>query len=265
MAKLVAAETVVPRTLDRVAKERLADEVYALQSRVFLGVDKAAFVAYVIDSKAEHTWIRLYRDADGRLGGYLAVHIYEREMNGETIAIGRSETGFLREHRGANFITGFIADRALRYRLAHPGRPFYFLGALVHPSIYAQLTRYADEFWPRPGAVTPDEIRDLMNALGDSFGLECVEPGKGFVRKVGWQTIDSGSDRAYWERSARPGVQFFLRENPGYREGHGLLTLAPVTLGAILRGLSRYGSALLERRARALTARSRVAAAGRES
>lgn len=252
MAKLVAAETLIPSALDGAAKEQLADELYDLQRRIFLGVDKASFVAYVIDSKAEHTWIRLYRDASGQLGGYLAVHIYERKMDGRTVAIGRSETGFLREHRGANFVTGFIADRALRYRLMHPLRPFYFLGALVHPSIYAQITRYADEFWPRPDVVTPAEIRDLMNALGDSFGLQAVDPGNGFVRKVGWQTIDSGSDRAYWERSARPGVQFFQRENPGYQEGHGLLTLAPVTIGAILRGLTRYGSALLKSRARVL-------------
>ena len=265
MAKLITAETVIPKTLDAAAKQRLADDMYDLQRRVFLGVDKASFIAYVIDSKAEHTWIRYYRDAGGQLGGYIAVHIYEREMNGKTIAIGRSQAGFLREHRGANFVASFIADRALRYRLAHPWRPFYFLGALVHPSIYAQLTRYADEFWPRPGVVTPAEIRDLMNALGESFGLKCVDPGKGFVREVGWQTIDSGSDREYWERSTRPGVQYFLHENPRYQEGHGLLTLAPVTLGAIMRGLTRYGSALIERRARALAARNRVAAAGRKT
>ncbi|HWO23332.1 MAG TPA: hypothetical protein VNO30_31545 [Kofleriaceae bacterium] len=61
---------------------------------------------------------------------------------------------------------------------------------------------------------------------------------------------------AYWERSHRPGVQFFLRENPGYGEGHGLLTILPLTIGGVVRFLARYTLAKGERRARRLAART---------
>jgi len=255
---LTAAETIVPGALDATAKERFEDELYDLHRRIFRGVDKAAFVRYVVDSKAEHTWIQLYRGEDGALGGYLAVHIYEREIDGRTTAIVRGETGMLREHRGANVIGSFFTERVLRYRVAHPLRPLYFLGSLVHPSSYAQLARYADEVWPREGVETPAEIRGLMDTLGEAFGLDRVDPENALVRKVGWQTIDSRGDRAYWERCERPGVQFFLRENPGYEEGHGLLTLVPLTLGGVARGVARYVYARGERRARTVAGRART-------
>ncbi len=258
MAKLVAAEVVTPRTLDATARRRFEDDLYDLHGRIFRGVDRASFVEYVIDSKAEHTWIQLYRGEDGALGGYLAVHIYEREIDGRMTALVRCETGTLREHRGANALFGFFVERVLRYLAAHPRRPLYFLGSLVHPSSYAQLVRYTDDVWPREGVETPAEVRSLLEALGDAFGLDRVAPANALVRKVGWQTIDSRNDRAYWERCDRPGVQFFLRENPGYEDGHGLLTLAPITLGIVARGVTRYMVGQSERRVRKLAARARA-------
>lgn len=261
-AKLTAAEVVMPKTLTASAKQQLEDELYDLHGRIFRGVDKASFVKYVIDSRAEHTWIQLYRGEDGALGGYLAVHIYEREIDGKKIAIVRGETGTLRKYRGANLVGGFFAERVVRYLAAHPLRRLYFLGSLVHPSSYSQFVRFHDGVWPREGVETPAEILALMNTLGDAFGIDRVNPDNALVRKVGWQTIDSHTDHAYWERNERPGVQFFLRENPGYEEGHGLLTLAPLTLGAVTRGVARYMFAKTERRARQLAARARKGVAG---
>jgi hypothetical protein len=257
-SRLVAAEMVEPALLDLAEKLQFEDELHELNSRIFRGVDKAAFVGCVVDSKAEHTWIQLYRDGDGALGGYVAVHIYERAISGRTTAIVRCQTGMLREHRGANLMAGFFADRLFRYLVAHPLRRLYLLGLFIHPSSYGQLVRYTDEVWPREGVETPAEIQELMNDLGDSFGFARVAPANALIRNGGWQTIDSRADRAYWERSERPGVQFYLRENPGYEQGHGMLTLAPFTLGSVARGLARYMRAKSTRRVRTLAARARA-------
>lgn len=262
MPKLAAAEVVTPAALDATAKQALEDQLYGLHSRIFRGVDRAAFVAYVIDSKAEHTWIQLYRGDQGALAGYMAVHVYERVIDGRMTAIVRGEMGTLREYRGANLVASFFAERVVRYLAAHPLRPLYLLASLVHPSSYSQLVRYHDGVWPREGAETPAEIGELMDTLGNAFGLDRVDPANALVRKVGWQTIDSRSDRAYWEGCERPGVQFFLRENPGYREGHGLLTLAPLTVGIVARGLARYAYARGEGRVKKLARRARAGIAG---
>lgn len=258
MAKLIAAEVVTPSALDAAARQRFASELYALHARIFRGVDEAAFVRYVVGSTAQHTWIQLYRDPAGDLGGYFAVHIYEREIDGVMTAVVRGETGILRRHRGNNMIGSFIIGRALRYVMSHPTRPTYFLGSLVHPSTYSLFGRFVEEVWPREGVETPPEILGLMDTLGDAFGLDRVDPSNGLVRKVGWQTIDSSSDRAYWHNNDRPGVQFFLRENPGYAEGHGLLTVAPVTVRNALGAFARWSAGKAASRARKATAGARA-------
>jgi hypothetical protein len=38
-------------------------------------------------------------------------------------------------------------------------------------------------------------------------------------------------ERDYWAHCEKPEVRYFLEANPGYGEGHGLVTLVPITLG----------------------------------
>ncbi len=260
MAQLVAAEVVRPQDLDPASKDQLASALYALHAQIFAGGDRQGFVAYVIDSSAEETWIQLYRTTDGALGGYLALHFFERQLGGKTVMIVRAETGILREHRGANIIMSFGIERLARYMLRHPGRPVYFLGSLIHPSSYTQLSRYADRVWPNAEVETPADIAALLVEMGGSFGLEQVDGGDPLVRKVCWSTRDAASDRAHWQGSENAAVRFFLKTNPGYGEGHGLLTLVEVTAGAMLRGALRYAGAKLAKRARALVQASSISA-----
>jgi hypothetical protein len=250
MATLTAAEIIVPKDLDPTSKRQLIDALYDVHTRIFDGVDKASFARYVVDSTAEHTWIQIYRGEQDQIAGYFAVHVFEREFRGETVAIIRGEAGVLRRYRGSNVIAAFMADRVFRYKLRRPGRTMYYLGSLVHPSSYTQLARYMDEVWPREGEETPADVKALMSEMGESFGLEIVDEENPLVRKVGWKTIDLKSDREYWRTSDRPGAQFFLAANPGYAEGNGLLTLAPFTLGGFVQGLGRYVSSKVAKRGR---------------
>jgi hypothetical protein len=258
LSQLAAAEIVVPRALDPIAREALANELYEVARRIF-AVDRATLVALLVSSRAEHAWIQLYRDERGALGGFAAVQLHEREMGGRRIAIVRSQAATLREHRGANLVSGFVAERVLRYLMAHPRRPLYLFTVIIHPSSYAQLTRYlGDVAWPREGEDTPAEVSAMMEALADELGFERVDPANGMVRRMGWQTIDSRDDRAFWERCERTGVQMFLRANPGYGQGHGLVTIARITAGGLARAIGRYARARSERGARELAARARA-------
>jgi CRP-like cAMP-binding protein len=72
-----------------------------------------------------------------------------------------------------------------------------------------------------------------MDDMADEFGLARVDEQNPLVRKVGWKTRDTGAERAYWQHCDRPSARFFVQANPGYSEGHGLLTLVPLTLAAL--------------------------------
>ncbi len=115
------------------------------------------------------------------------------------------------------------------YIAAHPGRPVVYLGSLVHPSSYSLFASYSDRVWPNAEAAPPAEIAALMAELAEKFGLEPVSEDNRLICKVGWRTRDSAADRAFWMSTDKPGARFFCEINPGYGEGHGLLTVIPVS------------------------------------
>jgi hypothetical protein len=254
MARPAAAEIVIPTRMSPEERQRLADALYDVHSRIFDGVDKASFVKYVIESKAEHTWIQLHKDEQGAIVGYFALHIFERALRGERAAIVRGEAGMLSAYRGANVNGRFGIERVLRYMLANPGRRVFYLGSLVHPSSYAQLARYVDRVFPSPAEEPAEDVLRLMRDLADEFHLDPVDEANPLLYKVGWKTIDTAAERERWLRSDNPAVRFFLAANPGYAGGHGLLTMAPIDLGGVLRAGARFAVAKARRWGRQIVA-----------
>ena len=66
-----------------------------------------------------------------------------------------------------------------------------------------------------------------MAELAVIFELEAVDPLNPLVVHVGWRTLDSKIERIYWRRCENSDARFFIQQNPGYSEGHGLLTMVP--------------------------------------
>lgn len=64
------------------------------------------------------------------------------------------------------------------------------------------------------------------------------------MRKVGWRTRATEVEREYWRHCDKPAARFFVGTNPG--DGHGLLTLAPVSQPVVLRMAGRIARAKLQ-------------------
>jgi CRP-like cAMP-binding protein len=254
MDSAASAEIILPKTLTPAAREALIDELYAVQREVFDGVDRASFAKYVVESSAERTWINLHRDARGKLGGYAALHAFERNIDGRPVMILRAEAGSRRDLRGGNANMGFLFGQILRIYLEDRSRPLYYLGCLVHPSSYALIARLAVTVWPNDARPIPAELRAFMGALGDEFGLEKVDGADDLVRRVGWITRDTEVEQSYWITCDKPPARFFVRANPGYSEGHGLLTLVPVEAAALVEAMRRIARDRAGRWASAVTA-----------
>jgi hypothetical protein len=247
MSRIGSTEIIVPKSLTEQEKQRFVDALYRVHCEVFDGVERESFAKYVVLSKADHTWIQVHKNEAGEIVGYFAVHVFERELRGEPSAVFRAEAGTLRAYRGGNSNARFGITQALRYMAKNPGRRLYYLGSLVHPSSYSLFTKYFDVVWPT-ARETPPDIVEFMSKLASEFGLEEVEPGRPLVRKVGWRTRDSEVERNYWRYHCdKPSVRYFLEANPGYGEGHGLVTLVPVTLGALAFFARRMVSERLQR------------------
>lgn len=246
MHSIASTEVVVPRTLGPAAKSALIDALYNVHKEIFDGVDKDAFVKYVVESRAEQTWVLLHKSAAGQIVGYLAIHVFERRLSGQLTAVFRAEAGTLRAYRGRNTSVNFSLQKFIEYLVRHPGRPVYYLGSLVHPSSYSLLAKYAEIVWPNPSSPTPSEMERFMGELADEFAIPVVDPKHPLVRDVGWITRETDVERRYWRHSDRPPARFFISQNPGYVEGHGLITLLPIRLAGMLRVTGRLAGAKAE-------------------
>jgi hypothetical protein len=234
MPRIASSEIVVPKSLSPEARHALTESLYEVHRRIFDGVERDSFAKYVVDSKAEHTWIHLHKNEAGETVGYFALHLFEKQLGGRPTAVFRAEAGSLRAYRGGNANARFALRMALRYLLKHPERRAFYLGSLVHPSSYTMLSGNFGEVWPRREERTPPELLTFMDELATEFGLEKVEPSEPLVRRVGWRTRETEMERDYWRHCDKPAARFFVESNAGYVEGHGLVTLVPLTVSNLL-------------------------------
>ena len=241
--KLIRSEVITPASLAPEDRQRLTDDLYRVHAQIFDGVTRDAFAAYVVDSKAEQTSLLVHRNAADEIVGYLAAHEFHRTLHGRECVVLRGESGLLRAYRGAGTNFGFAFRFAAKLLLRAPQRPVFFLGCLTYPASYAQLTKFLRPVWPSREHAPDDATRALMSELADSFGLKPVADDP-LVRKVGWITRDTPAERAFWHRCPRPEVRFYIESNPGYGEGHGLLSMVQLSPANIAAGAARLAATL---------------------
>jgi len=234
MPRISRSEVVIPKSLSPEERGTLTDALYAVHRQIFDGVEREAFAKYVVESKAEQTWILVHKGEADEIVGYCALHIFEKQLLGKPAAVARMEAGTLRDYRGGNANGTFGFKKALQYRAKNPGKQMFYLGSLVHPSSYSLFGKYFDEVWPRAGAQTPPELLAFMDELANTFGLERVDAANPLVRHVGWCTRESEMEREYWHHCDKPSARFFIEANPGYGEGHGLVTMVPLRAGTLV-------------------------------
>jgi len=234
------SDAIDPSRLSFDEKESLVDSLYALHSRIFDGVERSEFVAYVVDSPADWTRIQIYKNSTNEWIGYCAVHRFNKLAFGRPCMIFRAEAGILREYRGRSQTLWFGFSEAIKYRIKHPFCDLYYLGCFVHPSVFYMFSRYFQEYYPHTDTVIPERIKALMLELAKMFNIEPVDAPDSLVRRVGWRTKESAEDRGFWQHHAHPMVRYYIKTNPGYINGNGLLIMVPLTFGNIFISLFRF-------------------------
>jgi hypothetical protein len=222
------------------AREALARELFGVHVQIFGGIDFAGFRHYVIDRPSWRTWVWVKRSGDGKVVGYHATHVFLLDVQGQPSAVVRMEAGTLPHWRGHDLIMVNNCLRLFRLWLQAPRRHWSIFAALTHPSSYTFLSHYAPVIWPRAHVPTPPQVQRQMEELADAFGLERVDPANPMVRRVNWITRETEQERERWRASRRVNARFYLRANPGYVEGHGLVTLIPMDGAILLRALSNF-------------------------
>lgn len=235
--RIVRSEAVVPATMSAAERDALADALLAVYSEIFAGATREFIVEGMVAPKSEFTTILLHRDAADRIVGYFAIHCFERRFRGVPTIVVRSSVGMLRVYRGRNANIRWALGVLLKQRLRHPGKPMYGMGPMVHPSSYLQVARYVDEFWPRPDQPVPPDMLGFIVELADEFKMRQIDPSRPLIRAGSMPTRESDAERDYWRRCDKPAARFFVAMNPAYSQGHGIVTMFPIT-ASMLRGIA---------------------------
>lgn len=239
MQRVVRSEPVIPKQMSASERSELADALLAVYGEIFAGATRDYVVSGLVEPNAEFSTILLHRNAEGKIVGYFAIHFFERRFRGVPTTVVRSSVGMLRAYRGRNANIAWALGVLLKQRLAHPRRPFYGMGAMVHPSSYLQVARYVDVFWPRPGEPVPPDMHEFIVELADEFHMQRIDPQQPLVRAGSMPTRETEAERDYWRRSDKPAARFFVAMNPSYSAGNGLVTLFPITISMLMGIASR--------------------------
>jgi CRP-like cAMP-binding protein len=231
---VVRSEPVIPKRLSTSERSALVDGLLEVYGEIFLGATRDYVVNGLVSPNSELTTILVHRNAEGRIVGYFAIHFFARSFRGVPTTVVRSSVGMLRAYRGRNSNIAWALRVLLEQRLAHPRRPFYGMGSMVHPSSYLQVARYVDVFWPKPGEPIPPDVLEFIVALADEFGMKRIDPQQPLVRAGSMPTRETDVERDYWRRSDKPAARFFVAMNPSYSRGNGLVTLFPITISMLV-------------------------------
>ncbi|KPK24035.1 MAG: hypothetical protein AMJ61_14390 [Desulfobacterales bacterium SG8_35_2] len=213
-------------------RDDFVEKLYFVHSKIFSGIDLQTFRAYIFNQKATSQKIMLLYDKI-KIIGYCAVHFFRITTDDKYYVI-RAEAGILPEYRGNSPLVKFIFCEIFRHALKHTFRDVYYLGTLVHPSSYHNFHKFCDLVYPSFKQETPQVIFHIMQELVQYFGIKLKGPIEKMTCEVGWITRETAEEQLKWQQRKEDDIRYYLRLNPAYREGLGLITLIPCTLTNLL-------------------------------
>jgi len=198
MGRIATSETVDPGRLGKEERDRFFRELYAVQCQIFEGVDEKGFSSYIFHPRAARTRIAIFRNDQGQMVGYSAIHLFEMSSAAGTIAVFRAEAGLLLPYRRKHSTLSLAFTEFCRYKCLHPSRKAYYLGTLVHPSSYHLIFRHFYEMYPDYRRETPPHILHSMGEIAKNFGIEPVFRNNALVVPVGSRVQNDRKAMEYW-------------------------------------------------------------------
>lgn len=117
---------------------------------------------------------------------------------------------------------------------------YFWYDALTYKS-YLVCAKPAEVCYPSRKQHTPNSIKKLINYIGQKHypGSFCEELGTVIKSKI---FVSDPSVGIGINEEKDEDIQFFMKANPNYAKGHGLITLTPMNKKNVLRLVKRFGT-----------------------
>ena len=217
-----AAEIESFEDCDRAAltREEVA-EMRALLEQHFEGVCAEQFER---DLAEKTRVLRVWRGK--RLVGFSTLLVYQTEISGESIhVIYSGDTIMAPDAWGSSALARGWIRMVKRIQKADPSGNWYWLLLSAGFRTYRFLPVFWREFWPSPDCEIPDELLCLRETLArERFGNQ-FDPSSGVVRFDRPQWLKPRLAVVPEGRIQDEHIAYFLKRNPGWREGDELVCL----------------------------------------
>lgn len=147
-------------------------------------------------------------------------------------------------YRGLHLLPRTLSYYSLKLKLSNPFRQVFVWSDAISYKPYLLTARSTRKFFPSRKFATPPQIQELIHLVGHQFYGENYDEASGTVRKESnrlKQHVAPVSDRDLRD----PDIAFFVRHNPGYAKGDGLINVIPITFRNIstsfVNGLIKAG------------------------
>jgi hypothetical protein len=185
---------------------------------------------------------------DGSLRGVFFLDVGPREHDGQSYTLVRIGLSFFENfYRGGPLLYYVVAYHVFMELLRHPWTPLYITGKAFSYKSYLAMAKSVKEAYPRFDAETPPFIKKIM----DSYALSVKRADEEYDS----ETCVLKRELSHMKESiapispadlSNPHIQFFNRQNPGWRKGHQLILVAKVTwmdlLHVLFKGIGRNKS-----------------------
>jgi hypothetical protein len=204
------------------------DAMFALMDRHYENVRRRAFDVDLNEKR----WVILLSDpATGAVCGFSTQVVLYAEVEGRRVrALFSGDTIVDRDHWGDSALSHVWGRLALELIDAASDEELYWFLISKGYKTYRFLPLFFREFFPRHDAPTPDDVRQVIDALARRKFPAAYDATAGVVRAgPAKDRLRPGVAEVTPERRRDPHVAFFVGRNPSHAHGDELCCLAPLT------------------------------------
>jgi hypothetical protein len=167
--------------------------------------------------------------ADNQVVGFTTLAIYSRNWQGRSITVVFSgDTVVARAHWGQQTLALEWIALMGRFRRQHPERPMYWLLLVKGHRTFLYLPVFGRSFWPHWQQDRSD-LKPLADFLAGERFPDHYNPDTGVIEfPVSRGHLKPELAEPDDHQRQRPEVEFFVRKNPGFGQGHELVCLCEI-------------------------------------
>ena len=200
--------------------------MYALYCKYFTNTDFGRFYG----DMNEKDWVIIQRH-HGEIVGFSTHKLIPLMVNGhKKLFLFSGDTLIDQKYRAKSTLAGSFGHLLLYLIKEYPQAPLYWFLISKGFRTYRFLPVYFRLFFPVWNALTPPEYQILLNTVAAHRFGSAFLPGKGLISFGGKKDkLKTEMSEIPPSREKDPHVLFFMKTNPGYRDGDELACITDIT------------------------------------